>query len=359
MIRVLVVDDSPLMQRILRDVLSRDPEILVTACLGSGEEALAFLGKQPVDVITMDISMPGMDGFTATRKIMESPHPTPVIIISSQWEPREVEKTFRAMDAGAVAILPKPEKDLFEKDEQLFPIFRIVKSAALTKVKRLRPRLDPLQKKDPREKAAPSSGTFSEPSEDTLKKRFPNIKSVVVGASTGGPQALTEFLSHLPGTFSCPLLVVQHISKGFDSGLAEWLGKNSPLAVKLAEEREIPRGGTVYLAPSGVHLGMNPEGALIFSKDPPEHGVRPAASWLFRTAAKIYGGDLGAVLFSGMGRDGALELRYLRDLGALTFAQSRETSVVWGMPGEAVRLNAPEYVGSPAFIARILGKLLR
>jgi two-component system chemotaxis response regulator CheB len=340
MIRILVVDDSPLMQKIFRDMLSQNPEFLVAACASSGEEALAFLEKERVDVITMDICMPGMDGFATTRKIMESPHPTPVVIISSQWNPKEVEKTFQAMDAGAVGILPKPHMELLESGEYWPQVFQTLKGASQGRVRRLRPRKGPLNLEE-----TPKKTDSFGPSK---------IKILVAGASTGGPQALGEFLFHLPGNLPVPLLVVQHITRGFDQGLAEWLDTVTLLKVLLAKEGELPKKSTVYIAPSGVHMGVASGGALIFSRDPPEHGVRPATSWLFRSAAQVYRHKVGALLFSGMGKDGALELRQLRDLGALTLAQNRETSVVWGMPGEAVRLNAAEYVGSPASMAQTL-----
>jgi two-component system chemotaxis response regulator CheB len=340
MLRVLVVDDSPLMQKLFRDILSQNPEFSVAACASNGEEALDFLKKEQVDVITMDIFMPGMDGFTTTRKIMESSHPTPVVIISSQWNPKEVEKTFQAMDAGAVAILPKPHRELLESGEYWPQVFQTLQSAVQGKVRRLRPRKGPLNTEETSKKIV-SSG-------------FPKIRILLAGASTGGPQALGEFLFNLPGNLPVPLLVVQHITKGFDQGLADWLDTVTLLKVLLGKQGEIPKKGTVYLAPSGVHMGLDSKGALIFSQDPPEHGVRPATSWLFRSAAQVYGNKAGAILFSGMGKDGALELRLLRDLGALTFAQNRETSVVWGMPGEAVRLNAAAYVGSPASMAQTL-----
>ncbi len=344
MIRVLVVDDSPLMRKLFQDMLGRNPEFLVVACLSSGEEALSFLERERVDVIAMDIFMPGMDGFAATRSIMESSHPTPVIIISSQWDPREVEKTFQAMDAGALGILPKPKREALESGEYWPQVFSALTSAAQARIKRLRPRK--------------TSGFMGEVPQKALLPDSPEIKIVAVGASTGGPQALGEFLFHLPGNLPVPLLVVQHITKGFDRGLAEWLGTRTLLKVKVAEEEEIPQKETVYFAPSGVHLGIDPKGSLIFSRDPPEHGVRPAASWLFRKVAEVYRGQAGGILFSGMGKDGALELRHLRNLGGYTFAQDQKTSVVWGMPGEAVRLDAARYVGSPTFIAHTLATIL-
>ena len=337
---VLIVDDSALLRRILKQMLSKDPGLNVIGCVESGEAALQFLENTRVDVVTMDIHMPGMGGFDATRRIMESPHPVPVVIISSCWDPNEVEKTFEAMDAGAVAILPKPADISSGDDEYSAELLKTVNEAALSKVGRLRQRKRPLKSDD-----APRN---------PLQSSERRISLVGVGASTGGPQALAEFLARLPADFPRPLLVVQHIAAGFTSGLAEWLGKVTPLPVRVAQNGQKAMNGVVHIAPDGFHMGVRQGGFLSLAKDPPEHMVRPSASVLFRSLAAAYGGAAAVILFSGMGKDGAAEMKTLRNMGAATFAQDRESSVVWGMPGEAVRLDAAEHVGSPAAIASLL-----
>ena len=337
---VLIVDDSALLRRILKQMLSKDPGLNVIGCVESCEAALQFLENTRVDVVTMDIHMPGMGGFDATRRIMESPHPVPVVIISSCWDPNEVEKTFKAMDAGAVAILPKPADISSGDDEYSAELLKTVNEAALSKVGRLRQRKRPLKSDD-----APRN---------PLQSSERRISLVGVGASTGGPQALAEFLARLPADFPRPLLVVQHIAAGFTSGLAEWLGKVTPLPVRVAQNGQKAMNGVVHIAPDGFHMGVRQGGFLSLAKDPPEHMVRPSASVLFRSLAAVYGGAAAVILFSGMGKDGAAEMKTLRNMGAATFAQDRESSVVWGMPGEAVRLDAAEHVGSPAAIASLL-----
>ncbi|HPE64872.1 MAG TPA: chemotaxis-specific protein-glutamate methyltransferase CheB [Synergistales bacterium] len=337
---VLIVDDSALLRRILKQMLSKDPGLNVIGCVESGEAALQFLENTRVDVVTMDIHMPGMGGFDATRRIMVSPHPVPVVIISSCWDPNEVEKTFEAMDAGAVAILPKPADISSGDDEYSAELLKTVNEAAVSKVGRLRQRKRPMKSDD-----APRN---------PLQSSERRISLVGVGASTGGPQALAEFLARLPADFPRPLLVVQHIAAGFTSGLAEWLGKVTPLPVRVAQNGQKAMNGVVHIAPDGFHMGVRQGGFLSLAKDPPEHMVRPSASVLFRSLAAAYGGAAAVILFSGMGKDGAAEMKTLRNMGAATFAQDRESSVVWGMPGEAVRLDAAEHVGSPAAIASLL-----
>ncbi len=335
-IRVLIVDDSLLMQKILGHILRSDPEIRIAGFARSGEDALAFLAKESVDVVTMDINMGGMNGFETTRRIMESDLPVPVVVVSSCWDPIEVEKTFQAMEAGAVAILPKPANFASCAEDYAMELLGTVRAATQSKVTRLR-------KKMP-EKPFPKVAM--------VRKR--KIMIAAAGASTGGPQALSDFLSRLPVDFPCPLLIVQHMAPGFTQGLVEWLDRVTPMTVRMATEGIVPCGGTVYVAPEEVHMTMRREGTIHLTTDPPEHMVRPSVSRLFRSIASTYGKNAAVLLFSGMGADGAEEMKHLKDLGAATFAQSKETSVVWGMPGEAVHLNAADYVEAPPVLASLL-----
>lgn len=344
MIEVLIVDDSTMLRKVLERLLTEDPEIRVVGRAESGEEALRFLESRSVDAITMDIEMAGLDGFETTRRIMER-RPCPVVIVSSRWNPVEVERTFQAMDAGAVALFPKPG-DSEELAHYGAELRRVVREAALAgPPKLLRPRSDSRRQRP----FAPRKGAA---------RRGP-LKIVALGASTGGPQALAKLLAGLPADFPLPLLVVQHIASGFLEGLAWWLSNATPLVVKIAEEGERIDGGTVYLGPEGRHLEMAQDGATLrLTEMAPEHAVRPSASRLFRSVALACGPAVAAVLLSGMGIDGAAELRHLRDIGAATFAQDRESSIVWGMPGEAVRLEAADQVLPPSLIAAALVDLV-
>ena len=354
MIDVLIVEDSALLRRHLAHLLEGDGAFRVVGQVSSGEEACAFLGRHVASVVTMDIHMPGMGGFEATRRIMEST-PVPIVIVSACWEPEDVEETFRAMEAGAVSIVSTPKGDVLEGVEEFL---NTVRQAAEAQVKRLRPRRrDPAPKEVPELREGPISHGGGTPT--SSRKESPPFRAVAMGASTGGPLAVQQILAELPRTFSLPVLMVQHITRGFFEGYVRWLNETSALPVSLAQEGEKTLPGRVYLAPEGYHMGVRTGGVVVLSQDPPEHGVRPSVSWLFRSLIRVYGAATLGVLLTGMGADGAEELRMLREKGGVTFAQDRESSVVWGMPGEAVRRGGAVYVLPPRSIASTLVELVR
>ena len=180
---------------------------------------------------------------------------------------------------------------------------------------------------------------------------------VAMGASTGGPIALQALLAGLPKDFPAPILIVQHISDGFVEGFAEWLGNTTGHATRVAVAGETPQPGVVYVAPSGHHMQVQRNGTVGLVDGPKEHGVKPSVAVLFRSVVAVFGAGCAGVLLTGMGRDGARELKAMRDAGGVTFAQDRESSVVFGMPGEAIALDAASYVLSPERIAAVLGSL--
>jgi two-component system chemotaxis response regulator CheB len=184
------------------------------------------------------------------------------------------------------------------------------------------------------------------------------IRLIAIGASTGGPQVLAEILGKLPETLGVPILVVQHITPGFTAGLAEWLNQVSRLTVKLAQAGDPVRRGTVYLAPDRSQMGITREGRIHLTEEVVEGGLCPSASYLFQSVAEIYGRSAIGVLLTGMGRDGAEGLRRLREAGGLTVAQDEETSIIFGMPGEAIRVGAAEYVLSPEQIAELIRSMV-
>jgi two-component system, chemotaxis family, protein-glutamate methylesterase/glutaminase len=347
MVRVLVVEDSPVMREFLLYILGSDPEIEVVGTAETGEEALEAVERIRPDIITMDVHMPKMNGFDTTRRIMET-HPTPIIIVSGTLDVAETASVFRAIEAGALAVLPRPSGFGHPEHEQSAADFvQTVKLMSEVKVVRRWPHLRP-------GKTLPAASLSPQ-----IQRRTAQTESqlVAIGASTGGPPALRIILSGLPKDFPFPILIVQHIAAGFTQGFAEWLAQSSGLPVQLSVHGQEVVPGQVYVAPDGVHMTVGIDRRIWLDTGEPENGLRPAVSRLFRSVAKAYGQSAIGVLLTGMGKDGAFELKLMREQGAVTIAQDKETSIVHGMPGEAIRLGGASYVLPPEKISIILTSL--
>ena len=340
-----MVEDSPVVREFLVHILGSDPDIQVIGTANDGEEALEAVRRTQPDVITMDIHMPKMNGLEATRRIMET-YPTPIVIVSGSKNPQEVTTTFDAMEVGALAVLPRPA-GIGHPDYEATAreLVQTVKLMSEVKVVRRWPR-------GRREAAVPR------PAETGLKRALAKVRVVAIGASTGGPPVLHTILAALPKDFPAPVLIVQHMAAGFIRGFADWLSQSSRLPVHLATHGEYILPGHIYLAPDECQMKVERGGRIVLTRDPPENGLRPSVSYLFRAVAEVYGGDAVAGLLTGMGRDGAEELKLLREKGAITFAQDKESSVVHGMPGEAIRLDAATLVLPPERITAVLVNLV-
>ena len=343
MIKVLIVDDSIVESELLSYILMSDPEISITGTVSSGEAAISMIKRNRPDVITMDINMPGINGFETTRKIMEST-PVPIIIVSSSYTKNDLNLSFKAMEAGALAIIEKPaglKNSHYEK----------MKLEFLSTVKQMSEIKVVLRKKLTRDKI--------EKKEYGSYKINTNIDIIAVGASTGGPQALQKFLIEISTDVKTPILIVQHISSGFAAGFAEWLSSTCSMKVKIPSDGEKIQTGKVYVAPDNFHMGVDGTGCIYLSDVPPIKNLKPAVSFLFRSVAESYGPNSIGVLLTGMGRDGAEELKLMRDNGAMTFAQDEESSIVFGMPGEAVKLGGAVLVLPPDEIAVKIKEILK
>jgi two-component system chemotaxis response regulator CheB len=347
MIKVLIVEDSQVVREFLTYVLSSDPDIQVIGTASNGEEAIRAVRDKRPDIVTMDINMPKMDGFEATRIIMETT-PIPIVIVSASWDPRELEKTFQAMEAGALAAVRKPVGVAHpDYKDQAKELIQTIKLMSEVKVVRRHSRI--------KHGKGISAGL-------AVKDLIPlttDVKIVAIGASTGGPPVIETILSRLSKDSCAPLLIVQHIAPGFVQGFADWLANSCRIPVRIATRHEFPLPGHAYIAPDGVHMGMDTSGRIVFEGSEPENGLRPAVSYLFRSVAKVFGKNIVGVLLTGMGKDGAYELKMMKEKGAITIAQDEESCVVYGMPGEAVNLNAATYVLSPPKIAELLAGLLK
>ncbi|MBI3995170.1 MAG: chemotaxis response regulator protein-glutamate methylesterase, partial [Nitrospirae bacterium] len=288
-----------------------------------------------------------MDGLEATRRIMET-HPVPIVIVSGSLDPREVTTSFRAMEAGALAVLPRPAGLGHPGHEAMAKeLVQTVKLMSEVKVVKrwIRPH---------RQTAV---GAVREP--PLLRQAPAEIKLIAIGASTGGPVVLQTILSRLPKDFSVPVLVVQHMVSDFIPGFVEWLDQTCPIPIHVAAHGESVLPGHAYIAPGGYQMKAETGRKVLLTRDEPENGHRPSVSYLFRSVAEAFGGRAVGVLLTGMGKDGAEELKLMKDRGAVTIAQDGESSVVHGMPGEAIKLDGAEYVLPPDKIAAVLINLVR
>jgi len=330
--RVMIADDSPTLRRALRLLLEEDPEITVVAEVEDGAGAVAVARREAPDVITMDVMMPGLDGLSATEEIM-AVAPTRIIVIS-QLATREQNLAFRALAAGALELLPKPNvqgpDDLRRWGLAVREAVRLMREVPVVTRKR---------------NGSPCAGAIR-------PGRARGLDAVGLVASTGGPQAVAAILANLPPQLPAALLVAQHIASGFIDGMRRWFAESTPLEVRIARDQERPKYGCVYLAPPGCNL-VWASGGVLTTPPCPECTCPSGDELLFSLAAAL-GPRAGGVVLSGMGEDGARGLLAVRRAGGLALAQSAATSVVFGMPGAAQALGAAEALVAPEEAAALL-----
>lgn len=337
MIRVLVAEDSTTTRELLVAILRADPEVEVVGQAKNGMEAVAMTKALRPDVVTMDIRMPLMDGFEATKQIMVET-PTPIVIVSASVDVREVEISMHALRLGALTLIAKPDGPSSPAFEALSRQFLVtVKSMSKVRVVRRWP-----------ERATPVERTGT----SELKSR---ARIVALAASTGGPGALCRVLSELPGDFPIPVLVIQHIAEGFLQGFASWLNTNTKMRVKIAENGESLEPRMIYVPPDDRHLGVEGTRTIVISNAPPIAGFRPSATFLYDSVARAFGDTTLAVIMTGMGQDGLDGLKAVRRAGGQVIAQDEETSVVFGMPGAAVQNGLANVVAPlPAIASQVM-----
>lgn len=356
-IRVLIVEDTLVGQHLLKGLLVDDARFEIAGVVNNGLQAIEFVEKNKPDVVSMDIYMPILDGVEATRRIMEK-NPVPIVIVSSFYNPSEVKMSFKILEAGALTILPRPFGPGHPKFSETARNYRnTLKTISEIRVKALKTRrivTEPGKKVEISIASRPAAVTRKA---GEVSSEFTHAEVIAIGASAGGPQAVRALLNSLPSDLNIPVMVVQHIDKNFAEGYCEWLGTMSGLPVIMASHGLSMLPGHIYLPPGDHHLGLSRRGVISLSKNPPEKGLRPAVSYLFRNVYHTYGKDCIGVILSGMGMDGAEELRMLHSAGAVTFAQDAASSLVHGMPGEAIRLNAATMILTPEEIGLEIQKL--
>jgi two-component system chemotaxis response regulator CheB len=352
-IRVLVVEDSLTVRKRMLEVLAADPGIEVVGEAEDGKRGIEMCQHLRPDVITLDMMLPVMSGLAATEFIMAY-CPTPILIVSASTNRGELFKTYEALAAGALDVLDKPLGNELDDAWEQKLVSTVKLLSRIRVITHLRARLSPM---GPRSgtaaiEAAPRGTTLVAPG---------RLRAVAIGVSTGGPAALVEILRGLPHDFPLPILLVIHIGKVFAPAFAEWLDGQSPIRVAYAADGEplpVVGQGRVLMASPDSHLVLR-QGKLRLTRDPERHSCRPSVDVLFGSLAQELGADCAACLLTGMGKDGAEGLLAIRRAGGTTIAQDEATSVVFGMPKEAILLGAAEQVLPLEKIAPALGALAR
>ena len=322
-IRVLVVDDSALMRKLLAKMLSVAEDIEVVGTAMDGSFALKKVEDLKPDVVTLDLDMPNVDGLTALKRIVKH-HCLPVVLVSAHTQ-EGASVTINALAAGAVDFVTKPRRVLSAPLETIgAELIDKIRVAVGVKVDRFqsrpyRPRTD-----RPQTVATATNGA---------------CRVIVVGASTGGPHALSYLLPQIRADFPAAILIVQHMPEGFTSMFAQHLADLSSIPVREAADGDCILPGRAAVAPSGQHLKVQKIGStptVVLSKSPPVQGMRPSADVLFQSAAEVFGAHATGLVLTGMGEDGANGMTAIRAAGGHTIAQDRESSVVFGMPKAAI-----------------------
>ena len=368
-VKVLIVDDSVLARRLISSALDQDPAIQVVGTAVNGVNALKKVEILHPDVVIMDVEMPQMDGVEALKEIKKR-HPHIAVIMFTSLSESTSEKTVMALEAGAEDFVAKPTGA-----EDVEEIKMLTHSSLVPKIMALR---GPSETKEPepparaREKPVPllpvpvpkppkvetpkvETKKASPPVKETKPparkrtggtRRTP-VKILVIGVSTGGPNALAKLIPTIPASIPVPVLIVQHMPASFTKTLARRLDGATELSVREAMAGEVVTPGNIRIAPGGYHMVVEnkPQGVILqLNEDPPEQGCRPAVDVLFRSVADVYGKHTLAIILTGMGKDGLNGSESIIAQGGALFAQDEETSVVWGMPGAVTRAGLVEKV---------------
>lgn len=346
-IRVLIVDDSPLQRRLLAEILSGDPSIEVVGEASEPLEARELIKRSNPDVLTLDVKMPKMDGLSFLKNLMRL-RPMPVVMVSALTE-EGAEVTLQALEIGAVDFISKPKDIQHTFEDYAGQIISKVKVASQARVQ-VRSGQGVHVLKD---QASTGGGPQRLSTEGGIKSR----RLIAIGASTGGTEAIKEVLTRLPAT--CPgILITQHIPQAFSKSFAARMNGLSAITVSEAEDGAPILPGHAYIAPGNRHLLVVRDGARYrckLSGAPPVNRHRPSVDVLFRSVMQHLGRHGLGVILTGMGADGAKGMKEMHEVGAYTIAQDEQSSVIWGMPGEAVKAQAVDCVLS---LTKIPAKIL-
>lgn len=343
--RVLVVDDSAFMRRLISQILEQSGEFDVAGVARNGYEALSLVHSLSPDIVTLDVDMPELDGLGALGYIM-SEAPRPVVMLSAGTTKGGQAATLRALELGAVDFVLKPSGaislDLATIAPRLLDALRAAAAANLAGLRMLRGRTPVVL----------PQASFTGP---------PASSVVVIAASTGGPRALAAIVPQLRREIPAAILLVQHMPRGFTKSFAQRLDSMSPVTIAEAEDGEPVVHGRMYVAPGGRHMTIRDDGAgpvVALDDRPAMWGVRPAADLLFHSAAQLFGGSTLAVVLTGMGRDGADGTRAIREAGGRAVLQDRETATIFGMPNAALQAAGADCIAPLPDIGRVIGRMV-
>jgi len=359
-IKVLVVDDSAFMRKVITDIIDSDPELEVVGKARDGNDALGKIEKLKPDVVTLDVEMPGMDGLTALAEIMKS-HPLPVVMLSSLTK-KGAEQTLKALQLGAVDFVSKPSGGISLDIEK-------VKDDILTKIKIAAGTRKKLQNFNNITKniagcvAGENINTLYARKKIGAENRLKKL--VLIGTSTGGPKALHQVIPKFPPLNEAAVLVVQHMPAGFTKSLAERLDSISQMRVKEAEHGEKVMPGCIYIAPGDYHLKVlrqekngTKELVIKLDKSPMRGGHRPSVDVMLESVADQYWSDIVCVIMTGMGHDGAAGLARIKEKGGIVIAEHPSTCIIYGMPKSAVETgNVDKIVPLPEICSEVVNLL--
>jgi two-component system chemotaxis response regulator CheB len=340
-IRVLIADDSALIRNILVHMLGSTEDIGVIGQAEDGVDAIRMTARLSPDVITMDIRMPRMDGLEAIHQIMQK-SPTPIVVVANSIHDADFNISFRAIEAGALTVVEKP-RGLTTREYETIQnrLIAAVRMVANLKVVA----------------HWPSVGLpgVSRPLPHSLQNRL--VQVIAIATSTGGPGVLKQIFSQIPKDFAFPIVVVQHITSGFIEHMVSWLNDEIKINVVTAKAGDRLEPGKILVAPSDRHLVITPGGVIYLEDSPPIKGQRPSADRFFASVAQTYSSSAVGIILTGMGDDGADGIETLGKMGAHIIAQSEQTSVVFGMPSQAIQRGVVDEILSPDEIAQTLNEL--
>ncbi len=337
-IRLLIVDDSATVRALIKKVVKEDDKIEVVGTAENGREAVKKISESDVDIITMDIDMPIMNGFETIKHIM-GVAPTPIIVLARSAFSKGDRFIFKAIELGAVEILEKPEISDWGRLEDFSRTLR-------EKIKRLA------------KARTPSRGDVKV--DGKIKEGFNKEKRSYVGlvSSTGGPGIVRKILSSIPRNISAAFFIVQHISKGFTPDFIKWLNRATELDVVEAEEGSI-KMHTAYVGKEDIHMGVNRYNRIELIDSPLNNGFRPSGNVLFESMAAAFGEKAVGVILSGMGKDGVEGLKKIKEAGGRVIAQKPQSCILPSMPERAVKAGVVDVVAKPDKIAEKIIKMVK